>query len=66
MILRDIKNDMHTCQVCKKLIKDEDVARLYFSSSFNARKDSQEYNEIELCESCRNKIFNMIKEGEIK
>lgn len=65
MILRDIKNDMHTCQVCKKLIKDKDVANLFFYSSFNARKDNDNYNEVEVCEACRNKIFNMIKEGEI-
>lgn len=66
MVLRDIKNDLHTCQVCKRLVKDEDVANLFFYSSFNARKDNIPYDEVEVCELCRNKIFNMIKEDKIK
>lgn len=66
MVLRDIKNDLHTCQVCKRLVKDGDIAFLYFSPSFNARKDNEQYDEVEVCELCRNKIFNMINEKKIK
>lgn len=64
MVLRDIKNDLHTCQVCKRLVKDEDVAILNFYPPYNARKVP--FDEVEVCELCRNKIFNMIKEDKIK
>lgn len=72
MILRDIKNNMHTCQICKRLIKDPEVAEIKFGLCSEEYRNSDEYeyfdeyNEVEVCTTCRNKIFSMIKEGKIK
>ena len=69
MILRDIKNDIHTCQVCKKLVKDDDIASIAFklsSSEYADHEAFEDYSEIEVCIECRNKLFNLIKEGKIK
>ena len=68
MILRDIKNDIHTCQICKKLVKDDDIASIAFKLSTNEYGDQDifdEYSEVEVCTKCRNSIFNLIKAGSI-